>query len=377
MKIGIIATETSADRLGAIFINALKTAFPQAEFIGVGGECMIAAGCHSLIPIESLTVMGFSEVLQQYLRLYRLRKRLIQALQQQKLDLLIGIDAPDFTLTIERIFHRMQVPTVHLVSPTVWAWRASRVKTVARSCNLLLCIYPFEPAYYANLPLRTAFIGHPLADQIPLCNDSQTARQALKYSPAQQPLIALLPGSRQGEIHHLGSVFLQAAQQLMRQHPQAHFLLAASSKARADELRHLLAQRALQPPQFRLFHGRTQQVITAADAVLLSSGTATLETLLIKRPMVVAYRTSALNYAIFSRLLRVPWIAQPNWLAGAKIVPELIQQQVTAENLCHALQRALEPQNIAHLMPIYTRIHHQLRKNAALQAIRHIAALIK
>ena len=374
MKIGLIAAEASGDKLGALLIAELRRQQPKAEIIGVGGDLMRAAGCELIGSIDELSVMGISEVLRQYPRLRKLQQKTIDTLLASQLDICIGIDAPDYNLAIEQRLKDAGVFTVHFISPTVWAWRPKRVHSVARACHLLLSIYPFEKDYYRDTNLRVEYIGHPLADAIDLAPDQATARAQLGFSDGQK-LIALLPGSRASEIAHHAKLFAESARLIQRQQPDCHFLLVAANDQRAQQLRALIPEFINDTATCSLLLGNAQSALQAADYGLLVSGTASLEALLSKLPMVVAYKTSWLSYHVLRLLVKSRYVAQPNWLAGKMLVPEFLQSAATSANLSSALLELMQQPDHSQLQQQYLHIHQSLRQGASTRAASTILAM--
>ncbi len=339
LRVGIVAGEASGDLLGAALMNALK-AQTACSFEGVCGPAMIAAGGLSRYPIETLSVVGISEVAGRLPTLLRMRRELIRHFQATRPDVVIGIDAPDFTLGVERALKRDGIPTVHYVSPTVWAWRRYRVRTVAASADLVLALFPFEPAYYAGR-VESRFVGHPLADIIKDAPSPDPARAELRVE-AKGPVIALLPGSRVSELRAHADLFVKTAQRLFLRYPDSQFIAPfANRETRAIFDRSLTEHKAFDLPITRL-HGHARLAMAAADVVLLASGTAALEAALIGRPMVVTYRLSPLSYGLVRSLSRLPFFSLPNILLGRPVVPELMQGQATADSLVRAVETLLE-----------------------------------
>ena len=331
-----MTTEPSGDRLGASVIQALRARAPDAEFFGMPGPRMRAAGCESLEPMESVAVMGIIEVLKRYRSLARLRARLVEDIRARSPDVVVGIDAPDFNLGALKRFGRSGIPRVQLVSPQVWAWRRGRVRSVAASCDLLLSIFPFEAALYDGQPLDVKFIGHPVADEFPLNPDRAAARARLGCSDPDQRVLAVLPGSRSQEIAHLAATFFETAALLVASHANLEVLCPCVNPAHKARLEEICA--AVAPTlRVRFLEGLGREVLAAADVALVASGTATLESMLARTPMVVGYRMPRFNFAIVRRLVRVPFIAMPNLLAGHELVPEYIQDAVQPAALAEAL----------------------------------------
>jgi len=372
LRVALVAGEASGDLLGAGLMQALRAQHPRIEFMGVGGPRMEAEGLVSEFPMERLAVMGLVEVLGRLRELLGRRKALIAQLLEARPDVFIGIDAPDFVLEIEAQLHRAGIPAVHYVSPSVWAWRQKRVLKIRDGCDLMLTLFPFEARFYEEQQVPVRFVGHPLADTIPLQADRLAARQALGL-PEEGQVVALLPGSRGGEVGRLGALFLDAAAKLQAVRPGVRFVLPCVNAARRAQVEQLLEGRPALP--LLLTDGRSHEVLAACDAVLIASGTATLETLLFKRPMVVAYRVAPLTYQILKRLVKSPYISLPNLLAGRKLVPELIQHAATPERLLAELLPLLEdPQRQT---DSFAAIHHSLRRDASVQAASAVLALLR
>ena len=360
--IAVLAGEHSGDLLGAGLLKSLRTTYPHASFIGVGGPLMQAEGLHSLVPMDDLAVMGLAEVITHLPRLLAHRKHIVQQLTQAKPDIFIGIDAPDFNLPIARRLKALGITTMHYVSPSVWAWRQGRIKGIKKSVDHMLCLLPFEKAFYDEHGLPATFVGHPLADDSPMAWSKADARTELGIAQ-QAKVVGLLPGSRAGEIARMGPVFLQTAQRLWQQNPQLSFLVPMISAARQAQFAELQARLAPELP-VTLIDGQARTVMAASDVLLLTSGTVTLEALLIKRPMVVAYRFSWLSYQLMKRLFKAAYFSLPNLLAGKAIVPELKQEETQPERLAAELTQLLEvppPQ----LHEQFSAIHEQLRCNAS------------
>ncbi len=375
MRIGIVAGEASGDLLGAGLIRAIRERYPQAVFEGIAGPQMIGAGASSLFPMERLSVMGFSEVIGRLRELLGIRRQLARHFIENPPDAFIGIDAPDFTLGLERKLHQAGIKTVHYVSPSVWAWRQRRVKKIVRSTDLMLTLFPFEAEFYREHQMPVHFVGHPLADLIPLRPDRAAARRELGL-PAAGEVLALLPGSRSTELNHLAATFIDTARWLKLQRPDLHIVVPLANAARRAQFQSILAE-ALEPPPLTLVDGRAREVMAAADVVLLASGTASLEAMLLKRPMVVAYRMAPFSYWLARRLLKVKSVSLPNLLAGDILVPELLQDAATPDQLGQAVLYYLEnPQAAAEVMEHFNEIHHELRQDASRQAARAVLELI-
>ena len=369
MRVALVAGEASGDILGAGLMQALKAQYPQIEFIGVGGPLMQAQGLSSYFPMERLSVMGLVEVLGRLPELLSRRKRLINTLIEAKPDVFIGIDAPDFNLTLELKLRQAGIKTVHYVSPSVWAWRQKRVLKIREACDLMLTLFPFEAQFYQDHQVPVRFVGHPLADTIPQQADRAAARDALNLSH-DQPVVALMPGSRGGEVSRLGSLFLDAAARLRTLRPGIQFVLPCSSPERRAQLEQMLV--GLDLP-LTLLNGRSHEALAACDAVLIASGTATLEALLYKRPMVVAYKVAPLTYRILKRLVTSAYISLPNLLAERLLVPEMIQDAATPEALAQLLAPLLDGGEVQ--TEGFDVIHRALRRDASVQAAQAVLQL--
>jgi lipid-A-disaccharide synthase len=338
MRIGLLAGEASGDILGAGLIQALKQRYPHAVFEGIGGPLMIAQGLSSQAPMERLSVMGLVEPLKRLPELLRIRRNLIQHFLQNPPDVFIGIDAPDFNLTVELQLRQAGIKTAHYVSPSVWAWRQGRLKKIAKAVDLMLTLFPFEADFYKQHQIKVSFVGHPLADLIPLETQRTEARSQLGL-PMPAPLLALLPGSRLSEVSKLGAIFLEAGYLLQQQLPGLQLLLPCANQKCQAALAALPRYQQLQANgSLHVSIGNSRAVMSAADAVLLASGTVTLEAMLLKLPMLVCYKMAPLSYAIISRLLKVKYFSLPNLLAGKSLVEELVQEQVQPAALASKLQ---------------------------------------
>lgn len=377
LRIALCAGEASGDGLGAGLIAALKTRFPNAEFAGIGGDAMRAAGCDTWFDANELAVMGLAEVLRHLPRLLRLRKAFRRRVLDWKPDVYVGIDAPDFNLGIERWLKERGVRTVHYVSPSVWAWREKRAGKIGHSADRVLCLFPMEPPIYAKHGVDARFVGHPMADDIPLQPDRAAARTALGLSP-DAPVLAVLPGSRLGEIGRLAPAFFDAARLVAAQMPGLQIVVPAANAACRQALEAQFAAHGADAA-WHLLDGQARDAMIAIDVVLLASGTATLEAMLCKRPMVVGYRIAPLTYRIVTGLglLKVERYALPNVLAGEDIALELMQDDCTPDNLSTAVLRWFrEPAAVAGLQPIYQQLHAQLRQDASASAAKAVAELI-
>ncbi len=375
-RIALVAGETSGDQLGAGLIHALRKRFPAAQFAGIGGDGMRAAGMDTWLDASELAVMGLAEVLAHLPRLLRVRRTLRERVLAWKPDVFIGIDAPDFNLGVERWLKTRGVRTVHYVSPSIWAWRESRAEKIGASAERVLCLFPMEPPIYARHAVDARFVGHPLADALPLEPDRDAARNALGLATDAR-VLAVLPGSRLGEIRRLGRIFLEAARDLGARMPDLHVVIPAANAACRSEIEALLAETGV--ANACILDGQAQRAMIASDAVLLASGTAALEAMLCKRPMVVAYRLAPLSHAIVRAfgLLKVAQVSLPNVLAGEPLVPELLQGDCTPERLAAALLPLLHDHAAAEaLLPRFRDMHLQLRQDASARAADAIADLL-
>jgi len=375
--IALVAGEASGDLLGADLIHALRARYPQARFVGVGGPLMRIAGMEIWHDASELAVMGLAEVLRHLPRLLRLRRSLRERLTALQPDVFVGIDAPDFNLGLERQLRQQGLRTVHYVSPSIWAWREKRAAHIGDSADRVLCLFPMEPPIYARYGVDARFVGHPLADQFPLAPDRLGPREALGIA-ADAKVLALLPGSRLGEIGRVGADFIATAARLQARDPSLSVLAPMATPACRSAFEKLLREAPL-PLRVRLLDQQSQPLLRAADAVLLASGTAALEALLARTPMVVAYRISAITYAIVRlfRLLKVDRYSLPNALAGQRIVPECMQAQCTPDRLVEELAPLLEDAAAALAQTrAFERIHADLKRNASRQAAAAVAEQI-
>lgn len=369
LRIALVAGEASGDILGSGLMRAIKARHPDAQFIGVGGPLMEAEGMVSDFPMERLSVMGLVEVLGRLRELLARRKLLVQTLIDARPDVFIGIDAPDFTLNIELQLRRAGIKTVHYVSPSVWAWRQKRVLKIREGCDLMLTLLPFEARFYEEQGVPVRFVGHPLADTIPLEADRSAARAELGLGNG--PVVALMPGSRGGEVGRLGALFFDTATRLLAERPDLQFVLPCASPQRRAQIEQLLEGRSL---PITLLDGRSHVALAACDAVLIASGTATLEALLYKRPMVVAYRLAPVTFWILKRMVKSPYVSLPNLLAQRMLVPELLQDAATPEALAQTLLPLLNDGQAQ--TAGFDEIHRTLRRDASNQAADAVLNLI-
>jgi len=375
--IALVAGETSGDQLGAALIEKLKLQYPQARFAGIGGEQMRASGMDCWWDCGELAVFGLFEVLGHFPRLLSIRRELTRRLQALRPDIFIGIDAPDFNLGLEIKLKAQGIRTVHYVSPTVWAWRPGRVKKIARAADLVLCLFPFEPAFYAHHGVRAVYVGHPMADQISGSADTKSARLELGLDE-NAPVLALLPGSRLSEVSRLSTPMLQAGAILRQTTPDLQLVAAIANQRVKATFAESLRQSGIS--DVRMIDAQARTVIAAADVVLCASGTATLETLLINRPMVMAYKLAPSTYHVAKnlRLIKRQFFSLPNILAGEALIPELIQDEVTGNNLAVAAQAWLNDEAAcARLQARFDVMHEQLRCDASSLAAAALVELLQ
>lgn len=367
MRIGLIVGEVSGDKLAASILRVLKARVPSLQVEGIlGPECK-ALGFESRHPMERLSIMGLWEPLKRLPELLRIRRDCIQTFLNNPPDVFLGVDSPDFNLPIEKVLRQRGIKTIHAVSPSVWAWRAGRIKTIQRAVSLMLTLFPFETRVYQEHGVPVRYIGHPFADEIPMDCDAASAKQALGYA-ATQKIIGLLPGSRDSELTRMLPVYLQAAALLHRKHPDAVFVVPVVSEAHAEKVRQSQKQLNLLDLPVRIRVGAMRSVLQTIDVALVTSGTATLEVMLHQKPMVVAYKTQAFTYQMVKALIRVPYIALPNLLADAPLVTELIQADATPEKCAAAVLPLLENATSSILRTRFLELHRQLKCNAAEKA---------
>lgn len=376
LRIGIVAGETSGDLLGAGLMREIRARVPTAVFEGIGGPQMQALGCRSLFPMDRLSIIGF-EALEKYPEIRGMRSKLIDHFLSRPPDLFVGVDVPDFNLGLEEALKAAGVPTVHYVSPTVWAWRGYRIHKIQRAVDHMLTLFPFEAGYYRKHRVPVTFVGHPMADQIGERSDTAALRRDL-HLPARGGVIALLPGSRRSELKRHAELFVKTAMWLHKRHPNIHFIAPfVSPETRAIFEKALFRNGAWFLP-ISLVANRSRDAMAAADIVLLASGTATLEAALLKKPMVVTYKMSWLSYLLVRPFLQVKLYALPNILAGRKIVPELMQGEATPEKLGEAVEHYLAHRDkIRSLQKVLSGIHRSLRRKASERAAEAVMALLK
>lgn len=374
-RIAIVAGETSGDMLGAGLVAALQKRYPDAHFEGIGGPLMKSHGFDSLVPMERLSVMGLVEVVGRLPELLEVRRTLFKRWRDNPPDVFIGIDAPDFNLTLEQKLRSKGIKTAHYVSPSVWAWREKRVLKIAKAVDLMLTLFPFEAKFYEKHRVPVTFVGHHLADKIPMDTPKKPARGQLGLS-SESPVVCLMPGSRGSEIKYLGPVFIETARLMLKEKSDLQFVVPAASVDRRNQIDALLVSQAPALP-ITVVLGQSQVCMAAADAILLASGTATLEAMLMKRPMVVSYKVSAITAWIWRRMIVQPFVSLPNLLAGREVVPELLQDEAMPCNLSNAMLSCLKNnEDTQQLHETFLFIHRQLKRNADDEAAMAISTLM-
>ncbi len=374
-KLALLAGEASGDVLGSSLMRAMRHQIPEIEFEGIGGSKMTAAGLHSQVDMERLSVMGLFEPMKRLPELLRIKRNFVNHCIENPPDLFVGIDSPDFNLRVAADLHQLGVRTAHYVSPSVWAWRQKRVLKIKQSVDLMLTLFPFEAAFYEQHQVPVRFVGHPLADELPLQTDKTAFRRELSLHD-RTTYVAVLPGSRRGESARMMPVFLDSMLWLSKRRPDVHYLVPAANASIRQALDDMLSDHSMRD-QITVFDGRSQAVMGAADVILLASGTSTLEAMLLKTPMVMAYKVSAATYAIVKHMVKSEFFALPNLLAGELLVPEFIQQDAQPDVLGAAVLAELEDESRkASLQARFLDIHHQLRMDASAQAAEALAELM-
>ena len=376
VRIAMVAGEASGDLLASHLIAALRMRLPELKSFGIGGAKMAQAGFEAWWPYDRLAVHGYVDALKRYRELSALRKTLLKRLLADPPDLFIGVDAPDFSLWLEARLRAHGIPTVHFVSPSIWAWRGGRIKKIRRAVDHMLCLFPFEPEIYAAAGVPSTYVGHPLADEFPLHPDREAARARLRV-PQDVPVFALLPGSRDGEVGKLANLFIETAKRLLERYPEARFLvpLATRSTRELFETSRRMAD-AMEMPINVLF-GHAVEAMTAADVVIVASGTASLEAALLKRPMVISYRMAPLQYRLMKRMAYLPWVGLPNILCGETLVPELLQDDATPEKLADAAGAWLQDADGRKALEArFMQLHQSLRQDTASRAAEAILPLL-
>ncbi|WP_342146363.1 lipid-A-disaccharide synthase [Rickettsiella endosymbiont of Aleochara curtula] len=375
LRIGIVVGEASGDLLAADLCKELKRRQIPFIVVGITGPELQQQGAYSLLPMERLSVMGLGEILKQLPQLLRCRREVTEYFISNPPDVFIGVDAPEFNLDLEKKLKKHGIRTIHYVSPSVWAWRRWRLKKIAKAVDLMLCLFPFEKRFYEEHKIPVQFVGHPSADEIPFAVDSLAARKDLGL-PESASIVAILPGSRRNEINYLGELFLQTALRCYQQDPKLIFVVAMLNQAREQQFLQLAHQITPDLP-LQVIRGKSRQVMAASNVVLLASGTATLEAMLLKKPMVVAYRMSKLSYWMAKLLIKVDYIALPNLLAKKLLVPEFIQEKANADSLSQALFYYLNnPDIVSKLEKEFLVLHQQLSCHASKQAVDAVLKIL-
>ena len=375
-RIAIVAGEASGDLLGAALIQALLHLFPTAQFSGVAGPKMLAAGAKTIEPMETLSVGGIVEVIRHLPNLLKLRRRLVRSIKNERPDLLITIDAPDFNIGLARKVKRCGIPTVHYVSPSVWAWRPERIKAIGKAVSHMLLILPFEKTIYQQANIPATYVGHPLADLMPLVDEQIKMREILNIGSTKK-VIAVLPGSRQREVKVMAAIFVKTALRLSEMQTDMVFLVPFITRETRQIFESEIWLQNAQLLDWRLMFGHSHEAMIASDAILLASGTAALEAMLAKKPVVVAYKISPLTYKIVKRKFLLPYVSLPNIIAGRFIVPEFLQDEAEPDNLAQALNNYLLDKTLScELADVFTQQHQTLQCNAAVRAAAAVALLL-
>jgi len=369
----MVAGEASGDLLASHLIAALKQHLPDAVFYGIGGPKMQAQGFDAWWPMDKLSVMGYWDALKHYREIAGIRRQLKKRLLDLKPDIFIGVDAPDFNLGLETDLRSAGVRTMHYVSPSIWAWRGGRIKKIARAANRVLALFPMEPPLYEKERIPVTYVGHPMADIIPLQTNKQLVREKLEL-PRSVPIFAMLPGSRRGELEMMADTFVQTAQLIRERHlPNAQFVVPLATRETRLQFEAAIYRQQAGDVPFRLLFGHAQDALGAADVSLVASGTATLEAALLKRPMVITYKIAKFSYWLMKRMAYLPYVGLPNILSGRFVVPEILQNEATAENLSEALVRQYQDkENAEAVEAAFTDLHLQLRQNTAEKAAQAV-----
>lgn len=374
LTVAVIAGEASGDMLGAHLIAAIKQRYPNCRFVGIAGPLMQQQGCESLYPQEALAVRGYVEVIKRLPSILKIRKGVVAQLKSIRPDVFIGIDAPDFNLGVAQKLKAAGIPTVHYVSPSVWAWKQGRVKTIVKQVNRVLCLFPMEPPLYRDAGGNADFVGHPLAQTLPMAPDQAAARSQLKLEDVAQ-VIVLMPGSRVSEVDYMAPLFLDSVPLILAAYPQAQFLIPAATTATRQRIIELLAQDAYKKLPVRVMSAHATLACVASDVVLVASGTATLEVALCKRPMVISYKISTLTYHLVKHKIKVPYVGLPNILLGRGVVPELLQHDATPTKLAAAVVHWLDhPDEVAQLQDAFVELHQTLQQNTDELAAKAVLA---
>jgi len=377
LRVGMVAGEASGDQLGAHLMEALKARRPSIAFAGIGGPKMMALGFQSHHPMEMLSVRGYAEVLRHYAGIMAMRRKLAREMIAARPDLFIGVDSSDFNLGLERRLKEAGIPAIHYVSPSVWAWRGWRIRRIARSVDRILVMFPFEPPLYEKAGVPVSYVGHPLADLIPLQPNKQEARAQLRL-PSGKLIVALLPGSRRSELHYMAGAFVLAAHRFRQEVHDVHFVCPMVTRDTRDMFERAMHEHQRMDLPLTLLFGHSHEALAAADLALVASGTASLETALFKTPMVIAYRQSPITWALMRSMLYLPYVGMPNILAGERLVPELLQDDANPAALAAALL-ALLRDTAAQRRQVerFHEFHHLLRQNTAEKAADAVLGMLK
>lgn len=376
MKVGIVAGEASGDLLGAHLVSALSKRMPGVEFVGIGGPKMVAAGVNSLFPMEKLAVRGYVEVLRHYREIVGIRRKLQQYFLKNPPDVFIGVDAPDFNLNLEIALKNRGIPTVHYVSPSIWAWRGERIRKIAKAVSHVLVLFPFEKKIYDAAGIPATYVGHPLADMLPEQLGRKAAREQLRLSQSGK-VIAMLPGSRQSELHYMAQLFVQTARMISAAIPDVQFLVPLVSRETRNLFEIELHRGGGGDLPVTVLFGHAHVAMAAADAVLVASGTATLEAALLKCPMAITYKMSPMTWRMMQRKKYQPYVGLPNILAGRFIVPELLQEDATPENLSQVLLNLVSDEKVRlKLDREFSRMRQELKQNTSERAVEAILPLL-
>lgn len=373
VRIGIVAGEASGDLLGSHLIHALKQKRADIEFVGIAGPKMMSEGTQSLFPIERLSVRGYVEVLRHLFGLLKLRRQLLKHLLSDRIDLFIGIDAPDFNFWLEKKLKNKGITTIHYVSPSIWAWRKNRIKKIKQAVTHMLALFPFEPELYQQANIPVTYVGHPLADMLPIEPDVTVAREGLKLKSSAL-VVAMLPGSRQSEVQQHAQLFVKTAKIIYASHPNAVFLVPLITRE-TRQIFELAIFHESETLPIQILFGHAHDAMEAANIVIVASGTATLEAALLKKPMVITYRMSKLSWQLLKRMRLQPYVGLPNILAGKFVVPELLQEDSTPEKLAEVAMKLVSDTHYANeIKEEFIKIHHSLRQNTAEKAATAILA---
>jgi len=372
VRIAMVAGETSGDLLASHLIRALRRHLPDAEFFGIGGPKMQAEGFEVRWPCELLAVHGYVDALKRYRELSGIRRDLLGQIRAERPDAFIGVDAPDFNLWLEGKVRDAGIPAIHFVGPSIWAWRGGRIKRIARSVSHMLCLFPFEPELYERAGVPVSYVGHPLADEFPLEPDRAEARERLGIA-AERRVVAMLPGSRQSEVRNLADIFIGTAKILHERDPERLFLVPLATRETRQLFEEALHRQDAGELPIRMLFGHAVEAMTAADLVLVASGTASLEAALLKRPMVITYRIGKWQYRLMKRMAYLPWVGLPNILCGETVVPELLQDEADPEHLAAAIDDWFaDDARRAAVEARFTALHHTLRQDTARRAAEAI-----